>query len=330
MSRPGIRERNPSVAVVVSHMNSARTIGKCLDCLLAQDYPNYRVIVVDAGSTDGSIEIASEKRGRGLAVYLFPGCSEAEGQRFGLSLSDSEVIMFTNSDIYVNPDWISRHMAWLDKGYDLVGGKVFWGGDKYALTWNMPKPSSPRFVQEQGVGLGFSNCSTTRKMFVMVGGLSDMKSQHDTEFAFRVVRNGGRMVLDPAIEVYHDHPFKSFRGSFSRSYGYAKNHVLVMRTIYGRIVSGSGTPAMVSVGSLLREWTGLTGVMAYKEHARRAESLGIRTSLLEFLLIRLFSTKVGQMIGVFVGALTNHAARSITDLHNRAAKPISRVQRPQT
>ncbi len=229
--------------------------------------------------------------------------------------------MFTNSDIYVPSDWIKRHVAWLAKGYDLVGGKVFWGGDKFALTWNMPKPGSPRFVQEQGVGLGFSNCSTTRDMFLAVGGLSDMKSQHDTEFAFRVVRHGGKMILDPQIEVYHDHPFGSFEASFRRSYGYARNHVLVMRAIYGRIVSGSGAPAMVSVGSLIREWTGLAGVKAYKEHARAASAAGIQINLLEFEFTRLFSTKLGQMLGVFVGATNRRVAKSITDLHNRAGKP---------
>jgi succinoglycan biosynthesis protein ExoA len=329
LSQPRFAENPPSVSVVVSYVNSVRTIGKCLDRLLAQDYPNYRVVVVDGGSVDGSAEVARAIENPRLSFNVFAGCSESEGQTFGASLTDSEVVMFTNSDIYVPRDWISRHLAWLQRGYDLVGGKVFWGGDKFAFTWNMPKPKSPRFVQEQGLGLGFSNCSIRRAMLEGVGGLSDMKSQHDTEFAFRVVRSGGKMVLDPEIEVYHDHPFKSFKGSFTRSYGYAVNHLLVMRAVYGRIVTGSGSPTMLPIGSLLREWTAVAGIAAYKENRSKALAAGIRVSLPEFLFIRLFSTKLGQMVGVFVGAVKRKVAfRSVIDLHKRSQGPLLPVASP--
>lgn len=316
MIKPGFAEDPPSVLVIVSHLNSARTISRCLDCLLVQGYSNYRVLVVDGGSTDGSVEIAKTKESPRLSLAIVEGCSESEGQSFGASQIDSDVIMFTNSDIYVENDWIGRHVAWLKNGYDLVGGRVFWGGDKFALAWNMPKPKGPRFLQEQGLGLGFSNCSVTREMFDKVGGLSDLRSQHDTEFAFRVVRSGGRMVLDPKIEVYHDHPFKSLEGSFARSFGYTMNHVLVMRASYGRIVTGSGSPTMLPISALVKEWTGLAGIEAYKENNSRAVRAGIRVDLPEYLFIRLFSRSLGQVLGVFVGATKrNVGATSVTDLH---------------
>jgi glycosyltransferase involved in cell wall biosynthesis len=318
LSGSNFAENPPSVSVIVSHLNSARTLARCLDCLLGQGYSNYRIIVVDGGSTDGSIDVARRKESPKLTLNVVNGCSESEGQSFAASQTDSDVIMFTNSDIYVKADWIESHVAWLNRGYDLVGGKVFWGGDKFALTWNMPKPKGPRFLQQPGLGLGFSNCSARRDVLDRVGGLSDIKSQHDTEFAFRVVRSGGKMVLDPEIEVYHDHPFKSFRGSFARSYGYALNHVLVMRAAYGRIVTGSGSPTMLPLGTLLKEWSAITGVEAYKEISSRAFQAGIRVSLLEFLFVRLFSRQLGQELGVFVGASRKKAVfRSVVDLHKR-------------
>ncbi len=319
-----------SVSVVVSFLNSARTVRECLMKVLRQDYPAdlFEVVVVDGGSTDGSLEICKqlEKEFDNFRLIVSHGCSESEGQMIGTGSSNSDVIMFTNSDIYVPGSWIKKHVDWLKGGYDLVGGKVFWGGDKFAFTWNMPKPDAPRFVQEQGLGLGFSNCSITRAMFNRVGGLSDMKSQHDTEFAFRVVRSGGKMVLDPDIEVYHDHPFKSFKGSFTRSFGYAVNHLLVMRVVYGRIVTGSGSPTMLPIGSLLREWTCLAGIRAYRENRSRALQVGISVGLPEFLFIRLFSTKLGQMTGVFAGAVKRKGSKSIRDLHSRAEKPIAGLE----
>jgi len=137
------------------------------------------------------------------------------------------------------------------------------------------------------------------------------------------------MVLDPEIEVYHDHPFKSFKGSFTRSYGYAVNHLLVMRAVYGRIVTGSGSPTMLPIGSLLREWTAIAGVAAYKENRSKALAAGIEVSLPEFLFIRLFSTKLGQMVGVFVGAVKRKVAfRSVIDLHKRSQGPLLPVASP--
>jgi len=328
LSRSTFAENPPSISVIVSYVNSA--IAKCLDCLLAQDYPNYRVLVVDGGSSDGSDEIAKKKQSSRLSFNIVKGCSESEGQNFAASLTNSDVIMLTNSDIYVQRDWIRRHVVWLQRGYDLVGGRVFWGGDKFAFTWNMPKPKEPSFVQEPGLGLGFSNCSVTRAIFEGTGGLRDLKSQHDTEFTFRVVRSGGKMVLDPEIEVYHDHPFKSFKGSFTRSFGYTVNHVLVMRASYGRIVTGSGSPTMLPIASLLKEWTTLAGIEVYKESRSRALRAGITVGLLEFLFIRLFSTKLGQMTGAFVGAVKRKVTlTSIIDLHKRSQERMLHVANAQ-
>jgi len=327
LSQSRFAENPPSVSVIVSHLNSARTIAKCLDGLVAQGYPNYRVFVVDGGSTDGSAEIARTRESSRLSLSIVEGCSESKGQSFAASLTDSDVLMFTNSDIYVQEDWIERHVVWLRKGYDLVGGRVFWGGDKFAFTWNMPKPKGPRFLQEPGLGLGFSNCSITRAMFEGVGGLSDMRSQHDTEFAFRVVKSGGRMVLDPEIEVYHDHPFKSFRGSFTRSFGYAANHVLVMRAAYGRIVTGSGSPTMLPLSTLFKEWTLLEGIKVYGENNSKALQAGIRVGLPEFLFTRLFSRQLGQVLGVFVGATKrNVTSRSVIDLHKHVQQDALAIE----
>jgi glycosyltransferase involved in cell wall biosynthesis len=306
--------------VIVSHLNSSRTIGECIAHLLRQDYPTtlFHITVVDGGSTDGSVGIVNQFRAPNLSQLIQPGCSEAEGQIRGVEAADTDVIMFTNSDVYVPNDWVSRHVVWLQSGYDLVGGKVFWGGDKYAFTWNMPRPKSPRHVQEEGLGLGFSNCSTTRVFFRRVGGVKDLSSQQDTEFAFRAVRQGGKMILDPQLEVYHDHPFGSFRASFIRAFGYGRNHVLVMRAAYGRIVAGSGAPAMMPPSALVKELTCVNGTKAYNEHLAVALSMGIQSSLVEFLFIRLFSTKLGQMVGALVGASKRGVGfGAVVNLHKR-------------
>ncbi len=270
------------VSVIISHINSSRTIENCLAHLEQVDYPpeRYEVIVVDAGSTDGSKEIVQKLSGRGIRQVLKEGCTESEGQSIGVQDSKGEVIMFTNSDIYVPRDWITKHVEWQRKGYDLVGGVVFWGGDKFSHTWNQPLPKRPYPSMKPGMGLGFSNCSIDRKFYVKTGGLLNLSSQHDAEFAIRSIRMGGRLIMDPAIEVYHDHPFKSFFGNFKHSFGYAINHVTVLKASFGRLVAGS------------------------------------RTSFFEFAAIRVFSTKLGQLCGVIAGAIGSKRFSDLKQLHS--------------
>ena len=52
----GRRRRCPPVSVVVCTYNGAATLDACLDGLAGLDYPDYEVIVVDDGSTDGSAD----------------------------------------------------------------------------------------------------------------------------------------------------------------------------------------------------------------------------------------------------------------------------------
>src|SRR5437899_2306149 len=98
--------------VVVSELNSAKTLRRCLDSLVEQDTTDdYHIIVVDGGSTDGSIEIARSFFPK-ILLLVNMHISEVGGQNLGCSfaLDRYDVILFTNSDCYVDRDWVSRHL----------------------------------------------------------------------------------------------------------------------------------------------------------------------------------------------------------------------------
>lgn len=319
-SEPG---PDPSVTIVISHLNSIRTIGQCLAALAAQTYDHgrYEIVVVDAGSTDGSIEVVRELRLPNLRLIVDVGCSEPAGQNIGAERSKGDLIFFTNSDIYTPPDWITRHVGWHRKGYDLVGGRYIWGGDKFAYAWNAPHWGRPDHRMAPGRGVGFGNCSMSRDLYRRCGGIRDLESHQDIDFMLRAEREGARLVVDPDLVVYHDHPFGSLRGSFLRSYGYTFNHLTVIGSFYRQLGGDSRSPfdsPTALAAELLKEVLGLTGVRAYRDSRAIAEPRGLRIGLIEFLYLRYSARELGYFLGVLRGLLAN-ARRpgevAVRDLH---------------
>ena len=70
-------DNSPSVTIIVLNWNGEEYVAKCLDSLLHQTYPNYELIVVDNGSTDGSVELLNGylpqliSRSDGLILLIF-------------------------------------------------------------------------------------------------------------------------------------------------------------------------------------------------------------------------------------------------------------------
>jgi len=47
----------PKISIVTPSFNQAQFLEECIDSILSQNYPNIEYIVMDGGSTDGSVEI---------------------------------------------------------------------------------------------------------------------------------------------------------------------------------------------------------------------------------------------------------------------------------
>lgn len=100
------------VSFVIPTLNSAKTLGECLDAILAQDFPraDYEIVIADAGSSDATVEIAKAK-GVDLVTDNPLKTGEA-GKAAGIKVATGDLIALVDSDnILPDSTWLSRMVA---------------------------------------------------------------------------------------------------------------------------------------------------------------------------------------------------------------------------
>jgi len=100
----------PKFSVVIPTYNCALSIGWTLETLADQDYDEVEVIVVDAGSTDRTVEVVQRSRAKNLKVYTIAERNPFEMYNRGISLASGDyVTMLYPGDAYLSDDvfnWI--------------------------------------------------------------------------------------------------------------------------------------------------------------------------------------------------------------------------------
>ena len=94
----------PSLTVIVPAYNEEKVIARTIEALLEADYPNKEIIVVDDGSTDRTLEIASWYRKFGVKVYHKENGGKHSALNYGLKFARGEIIVTVDADSIVGRD----------------------------------------------------------------------------------------------------------------------------------------------------------------------------------------------------------------------------------
>lgn len=102
----------PTIGIIIPTLNSAKTLGSCLDSILMQDYPKEKleVIIADGGSTDGTMEVIKSKLSTINYQRLTNPLKTGEaGKAVGVKKAKNEIIALIDSDnILPQADWLKR------------------------------------------------------------------------------------------------------------------------------------------------------------------------------------------------------------------------------
>jgi dolichol-phosphate mannosyltransferase len=120
------------VTVVIPTLNEVRAIGRVLEEVLALGIPRENVVVVDGGSTDGTVEVASSY---GVAVLPQEGRGKADAVRTALKYVRTPYVVVMDGDYTYPARYIPKLLEALTSGdCDLViGARVFGEGSQGVL-----------------------------------------------------------------------------------------------------------------------------------------------------------------------------------------------------
>ncbi|MFC8828062.1 glycosyltransferase [Streptomyces sp. NPDC057137] len=108
----GTRTPPPRTTVVVATRERADTLGRALDSLLAQDHPDFHVVVVDnAPVTTATRELIDARYADRLTYVHEPVPGLATAHNAGVAATDSPVVAFTDDDVVADPHWLSALTA---------------------------------------------------------------------------------------------------------------------------------------------------------------------------------------------------------------------------
>jgi glycosyltransferase involved in cell wall biosynthesis len=135
----------PAVSVIVPSYNLGQYLPQALDSVLCQTFQDWECLIVENGSTDGSMNVVTDYCNgdpRFIPVVFQENRGVAAARNRGLELAEGDYILFLDADDLIAPDYMASAVVALeaDPALTLVYGK----GERFGAEtkWDLP-PFSP-------------------------------------------------------------------------------------------------------------------------------------------------------------------------------------------
>jgi glycosyltransferase involved in cell wall biosynthesis len=207
------------ISVIVPALNEDKLIGRLLESLARQSVKPDEVLIVDAGSTDKTVELG---RKSGAIVYINAGQGEYPARNFGAHLSCGDIIIQTSADTIFKPDTIEKVQLEFEKdtrlgavaGPGLPYDGPVWAKIEYRLYYRALdlwcKISRSRLASTNFVAIRRDCFLKTHGFFNEPGGDSllfiDLSRVTKTKFKYSLsVQISGRRIIKSGFWRFHVH-----------------------------------------------------------------------------------------------------------------------------
>jgi glycosyltransferase involved in cell wall biosynthesis len=196
LSSSAAQARPVPISIVTVCFNAASTIERTILSVLAQSYAPIEYIIVDGGSSDGTVDVIRRFEGRISRWISEPDKGMYDAMNKGLAMSSGQYVGILNADDWLEPDAVTVVAAtFAGSDCDYTFGDVYLAdkdGQRFGLMKAIP-------LEEAGRGYLYKmpfphqTCYVSRKLLQKVGMYSlryRLSSDHD--FVVRLVQSGAR------------------------------------------------------------------------------------------------------------------------------------------
>lgn len=223
----------PSVSIVIVNLNGKQLLRDCFKSIKRLDYPSDRleVVVVDNGSTDGSVEFLRKNYKSVKIVRNIKNEGFAKPSNDGARSANGEYVAFLNSDMRVEKDWLielvnsideqkaqcaaSLILSWNGDMLDFAGGSVNFYGLGYQYDFHVPVSEIDiKLDKDKEILFACGGAMLVdRKLFLDAGGFDEDYFAYfeDVDFGWRFTLLGNKTVLSVKSRVRHKHNGTSSR-----------------------------------------------------------------------------------------------------------------------
>ncbi len=202
--------RQPTISVIVPAYNRRETLETTLDSLLAQTYDDWRAIVVDDGSIDGTAGIVEDygRRDERICVHRQPNGGVSQARNTGISLARSPWLFFLDADDWIVPFAFERLMAVVERDVRadaIYGGYVRVDDAGNELQRQLPEHDTDQFALfAKTCAIAVHTCLVRTELVRAAGGFDEsLVTCEDWDLWQRVARIGARFAAIPDYIAFY-------------------------------------------------------------------------------------------------------------------------------
>jgi glycosyltransferase involved in cell wall biosynthesis len=205
-------------SIVIPTYNRLPILQKCLRALEIQTIDpqlvtDYEIVVVDDGSTDGTIEWLKTSSTELPHVQIYEQAHQgaSAARNLGVEQAHGDTIIFIDSDLVVTPTFLQSHANALLQGQKILGSdKLFtYGAVINTANFEDPTSESYKIMDFSNAYFATGNVAIARHWLIEAGlfdlGFS-LYGWEDLELGVRLKDRGIKMIKCPTAVGYHWHP----------------------------------------------------------------------------------------------------------------------------